>query len=89
MSPMAGTCILRAPAHHDNKPLYEYALMPTHIRSFFSTDELKTAELVEPFSFTKGVRPLKVEARPWIKAFPSQTAHGCGQDRLPATGLGG
>jgi arylsulfatase A-like enzyme len=64
---------MRAPAHHDNKPLYEYTLMPTHIRSFFSVDELKTAELAEPFSFTKGVRPLKVEARPWIRAHPFGT----------------
>jgi hypothetical protein len=59
---------MRAPANPENKPLYEYTLMPTHLRSFFSLDELKTAELVEPFSFTKGVRPLKIEARPWIKA---------------------
>ena len=61
---------MRAPAHHDNKPLYEYTLMPTHIRSFFTVDELKTIELAEPFSFTKGVRPLRIEARPWIRAHP-------------------
>ena len=64
---------MRAPARPDNKPLYEYTLMPTHIRSHFSIDELKTAELVQPFSFTKGVRPLKIEARPWIKAHPFGT----------------
>ena len=59
---------MRAPANPDNKPLYEYTLMPTHLRSFFSLEELKTAQLAEPFSFTKGVRPLKIEARTWIKA---------------------
>jgi arylsulfatase A-like enzyme len=59
---------MRAPANPENKPLYEYTLMPTHLRSFFSLDELKTAELTEPLSFTKEVRPLKIEARPWIKA---------------------
>jgi arylsulfatase A-like enzyme len=59
---------MRAPANPENNSLYEYTLMPTHLRSFFSIDELKTAELTEPFSFTKGVRPLKIEARPWIKA---------------------
>jgi hypothetical protein len=47
--------------------------MPTHIRSPFSVDELKTAELAAPFSFTKGLRPLRVEARPWIRAHPFGT----------------
>jgi hypothetical protein len=47
--------------------------MPTHIRSHFSLDELRTATLVEPFSFTKGLRLLRTEARPWIKAHPFGT----------------
>jgi hypothetical protein len=64
---------MRAPENPENKPLYEYTLMPTHIRSRFSVDELRTAELAEPFAFTKGVRPLKIEARPWIKAHPFGT----------------
>jgi arylsulfatase A-like enzyme len=57
---------MRAPANPENKPLYEYTLMPTHIRSRFSVEEMRTAELVPPFSFTKGVSLLKIEARPWI-----------------------
>lgn len=64
---------MRAPANPENKPLFEYTLMPTHIRSHFSIDELKTAELAEPFSFTKDVRLLKIEACPWIKAHPFGT----------------
>jgi arylsulfatase A-like enzyme len=64
---------MRPPANPDNKPLYEYTLMPTHIRSHFTVDEMRTAELAEPFGFTKGVRPLKIEARPWIKAHPFGT----------------
>jgi arylsulfatase A-like enzyme len=64
---------MRAPAKPDNKPLYEYTLMPTHIRSHFGVDELKTAELTDPFSFTKGVRPLRFEARPWVNAHPFGT----------------
>jgi arylsulfatase A-like enzyme len=64
---------MRAPASPENKPLYEYTLMPTHIRSRFGVDELRTAELAEPFNFTKGVRPLKIEACPWIKAHPFGT----------------
>jgi len=64
---------MRAPGNPDNSPLFEYTLMPTHIRSHFSVDELKTAELAGPFSFTKGLQVLKVEARPWIKAHPFGT----------------
>jgi arylsulfatase A-like enzyme len=64
---------MRAPCRPENKPLYEYTLMPTHIRSHFSVDELSTATLVEPFSFTKGLRLLRTEARPWIKAHPFGT----------------
>jgi len=36
-------------------------------------DELKTAELAAPFSFTKGLRPLRIKARPWIWAHPFGT----------------
>jgi arylsulfatase A-like enzyme len=64
---------MRAPARPENKPLYEYTLMPTHIRSHFCIEELKTATLVEPFTFTKGVHLLRTEARPWIKAYPFGT----------------
>jgi len=59
---------MRAPACPENQPLYEYTLMPTHIRTRFSVDELATARLAPPFSFTKGVPLLRVEARPWIHA---------------------
>ncbi len=64
---------MRAPATPENKPLYEYTLMPTHIRSHFSVNELKTASLAGPFSFTKGLQVLRTEARPWIKAHPFGT----------------
>jgi hypothetical protein len=64
---------MRAPNTPENKPLYEYTLMPTHIRSHFGIDELRTATLVEPFGFSKGLRLLRTEARPWIKAHPFGT----------------
>ncbi len=64
---------MRAPVRPENTPLFEYTLMPTHIRSRFGVDELSTAELAGPFRFTKGLRVLKVEARPWIKAHPFGT----------------
>jgi hypothetical protein len=57
----------------ENEPLFEYKLMPTHIRSQFGVDELRTVELAGPFRFSKGVRVLKVETRPWIKAHPFGT----------------
>ena len=46
-----------------NFPLYEYTLMPTHMRNMFSVNELKTMELAEPFSFTKGCKTMKIKAR--------------------------
>jgi len=64
---------MRAPARPENEPLFEYTLMPTHIRSRFSVEELKTAALVEPFSFTKGLSVLRTKAQPWIEVYPFGT----------------
>ena len=50
---------MRAAADESNGPLYNYTLMPTHMRGSFPPDEMATAEQVEPFSFTKGCRPLR------------------------------
>ncbi|MFS0726680.1 sulfatase [Paenibacillus sp. 1P07SE] len=58
---------MRAPSTADNKPLYEYTLMPTGHgtdRAFTSLDMLRTAELSGPLSFTKGCRLLKMDAVP-------------------------
>lgn len=55
---------MRGPAG-DNQPLYEYTLMPTHIRSRFSPDELRTATLAAPFAFTKGCPLLRMDGRLW------------------------
>lgn len=47
-----------------NAPLYEYALMPTRHgcnRAFMDMELLATAELAEPFSFTKGLKTLKLD----------------------------
>lgn len=49
-------------AEHQELPFYEYTLMPTHMRSMFSPQELQDIELVEPFSFTKGCRLMKIQA---------------------------
>ena len=55
---------MRAPQAPDNSPLYEYTLMPTHMRSRFAPEELRTLALAEPFSFTKGCSVMKIKARP-------------------------
>ncbi|MDR6906629.1 arylsulfatase A-like enzyme [Agromyces sp. 3263] len=60
---------MRACADPSNSPLFEYTLMPTHMRSRFAVEELREAEFVPGFDFTKGVPLLKVPAwtlgNPW------------------------
>jgi arylsulfatase A-like enzyme len=51
---------MRAPVSSDNQPLNNYTLMPTHMRNRFSIEDLRKAELNEPFSFTKGCKVLRV-----------------------------
>ena len=50
---------MRAPKR-DNSPLYEYTLMPTHMRALFTAEELSGMELAQPFSFTQGLRTMKI-----------------------------
>lgn len=45
-----------------NKPLYNYTQMPTHMRSLFSVEEMKTATLSKGFAFTKGTPIMKISA---------------------------
>jgi len=52
---------MRAPVREDNQPLFEYTYMPTRMRGPFVVKDLAgTIELGEPFSFTKGCRPMKI-----------------------------
>jgi arylsulfatase A-like enzyme len=57
---------MRAPQGPHNGPLYEYTLMPTHMRHTFAPSELQEIELQPPFSFTKGCPTMKVKARAWM-----------------------
>jgi arylsulfatase A-like enzyme len=43
-----------------NQELYQYTLMPAHMTKMFSVEELKSASLVPPFDFTKGVPLLRI-----------------------------
>ncbi|HVW55494.1 MAG TPA: sulfatase [Rhizobiaceae bacterium] len=48
------------PKDMQNQDLYQYTLMPTHMTKMFGVDELKSASLVGPFDFTKGVPLLRI-----------------------------
>jgi len=50
----------RYPENMHEQRINQYTLMPTHITSFFSNDEIKTAALAPPFNFTKGLPVLKI-----------------------------
>ena len=45
------------------KKVYEYTLMPTHMRQMFQPEELQNIELAGPFSFTKGCKVMKIEKK--------------------------
>jgi len=60
---------MRACATPANAPLEEYTMMPTHMRGRFAPAEFAGAELAEPFSFTKGVRPLRLTGRAMVNPF--------------------
>lgn len=56
---------MRAPPTPDNRPLYEYTLMPAHMRRAFGVKELQDIGLREPFPFTKGCRTMKIASQAW------------------------
>lgn len=49
-------------AKYPEENVYEYTLMPMHMRGMFRPQELKEAQLREPFSFTKGCPVLRIKA---------------------------
>lgn len=61
---------MRAPVRADNEPLFQYTHMPTHMRGLFGVDEMRTATMNKPFSFTKGCPVMKIKAstRKWVDA---------------------
>ena len=58
---------MRAPVLLENKPLYEYTLMPTHMRQRFDPEELQDIELSPPLSFSKGCPVMKIPGRSWVR----------------------
>src|SRR5215472_9710094 len=65
----------RFPADLRRQEVYQYTVMPTHIYSLFTPEELSRASLAEPFPFTKGARLLKV---PVIDRSPMYNNYGPG-----------
>lgn len=53
---------MKAPVSEKNSPLYEYTIMPMHMRNMFLPAELQKAEMVNGnrFSFTKGCPVWKI-----------------------------
>ena len=51
---------MRANRSADNQPLAEYTLMPTHMREFFSPEELNGAELVRLNQFSHHLPVLRI-----------------------------
>ena len=52
--------------------LFEYTLMPVHMRGFFELKEFEGAKLVDPFDFTKGLPMLRLPARSDARRPPTQ-----------------
>jgi arylsulfatase A-like enzyme len=65
----------RYPGDLDSQEVYQYTVMPTHLASLFTPEELSTATLAPPFLFTKGVPLLRV---PVIERSPMYRNYGPG-----------
>ncbi len=62
-----GQYVYMRATENDDVQLYDYTLMPTHMRQMFTVAELQTLELGAPFDFTKRCKTLKIPTRstPW------------------------
>lgn len=54
---------MHAPISFENSPLYEYTLMPCHMNTPFSLEELRNVELAHNFPFTKKTPVLKIKSK--------------------------
>jgi arylsulfatase A-like enzyme len=71
----------RYPHDMTRQDLYEYTLMPMHLKSMFAVADLAQAELARGFNFTQGVPLLKVPARRNAKGQPvGHTGQGSGYE---------
>ncbi|MFA5687556.1 MAG: sulfatase [Kiritimatiellales bacterium] len=57
---------MRAPeAGKPNAPICQYTLMPAHMREPFTLEELRTAEMAPPLSFSKECPVMKISSDRW------------------------
>ena len=56
---------MRSPKDRKNSPLFNYTVMPMHMRERFRVQELQAATLAPPFSFTKGCPLLRIPGSTW------------------------
>jgi len=71
----------RYPEDMTKQDLFEYTLMPMHLKSMFSVADLAQAQLAHGFDFTQGVPLLKVPARRNAKGQPvGHTGQGSGYE---------
>ena len=54
---------MRANVTEDNSPLYDYTLMPAHMKAPFSPRELQQWEKIDGFNFMKGCQVMKIPTR--------------------------
>ena len=54
---------MRGSATDDNGPLFEYTLMPTHMRSRFAPAELRDWQRSDGFAFTKDCKVMRIPTR--------------------------
>ncbi len=66
---------MRAAVTEHNTPLFDYVQIPTHMRSLFTVEEMRTAVMQEPFSFTKGTPLMKIESRGFFDAESRKEAY--------------
>lgn len=57
------TAYMRGALPEYKDEVYNYTVMPSHMHTRFSVEEMRDATLVEPFSFTKGVPLLRIKSR--------------------------
>ena len=70
---------MRGNVTEDNGPLFEYTLMPTHMRSRFAPAELQEWERWDGFSFLKGCKVMRIPARTPGVFLSNKTPQGLGR----------
>lgn len=60
---------MHGPIQKNNEPLFNYTLMPCHMNMQFKLEELRNIELSNGFTFTKGVKLLKISGKAIVNPY--------------------